>query len=457
MVKKEAGRIPPFRRIKNFFLHLKIANKILLGSFPLFILIVVTGVFALVNIERLSGINANIVLSDIPLLNIADALTENLYSMELHANRFVILRNPEIKKLFEETTEEFTKRLQGIGSISGENGKIVEKLAVFHKEYTDIFKDWFTSLENSGTEQKDYNRILLEKQKGLLSSIEDMKSRIITAQKEKIETASHIGFKAFRTVAVLGFLSIFVGVVSAWIITRHISGTISRLKDATGAISKGKFDLVPEVRSQDELGELVQSFADMAVRLKRLEEMYLDANPLTHLPGGVAIDNILKKRIEAGQKIAFCLIDLDNFKVFNDRYGYARGNMVIINTARVIENAVARFGSKECFFGHIGGDDFVLMASIDRYDKICRFVVGEFDKMVVKEYSSEDRKKGYVYQKSRQGKLMKYPIMTLSIGVVTNEKIPFEHIVQVGERAAEMKNYAKSRKGSFFAVDRRKD
>lgn len=458
MVTKKSGRISLFRRIKNFFLHLKIADKILLGSFPLFILIVVTGVFALVNIERLSGINTNIILSDIPLLNTADALIENIYSMELHANRYVILKNPDIRNIFEESSREFSKRLQGIGSIPGEgNGKLVDDLSVLHEEYTGVFVEWFESLEKSVDTRKDYNRLILEKQKELLSVIEQVKSRVVTAQKEKTQTASRIGFKAFRIVAVLCFLSIIVGVGSAWVITRNISGTVSRLKEATGAISKGKFDAVPESQSRDELGELVQSFANMAERLKRLEEMYLDANPLTRLPGGIAVDNVLKKRIETGKKTAFCLIDLDDFKIFNDRYGYARGNTVIKNTANIIEKAVTRHGSKEGFFGHIGGDDFVVIAPISRYEKICRQIMEEFDKMVVKLYSPEDRKKGHVIQKSRQGELRKYPIMTVSIGVVTNENVPFKHVVQVGERAAEMKNFAKSQKGSLFAVDRRKE
>jgi len=204
------------------------------------------------------------------------------------------------------------------------------------------------------------------------------------------------------------------------------------------------------------LGELSRSFSDMAIRLKRLEEMYLDTSPLTHLPGGIAIENILKKRIDSGILFAFCLIDLDNFKAYNDHYGYARGNQVIKNTAQIIEKAVKKHGTDETFYGHIGGDDFVVISSVDHYAKICRFIVNEFDKAVDKLYDPKDLGQGAIIRISRKGVKKKFPIMTISIGVVTNRKMQLKHVVQVGEIAAEVKNYAKSKPGSLYFVDRRK-
>jgi diguanylate cyclase (GGDEF)-like protein len=247
-----------------------------------------------------------------------------------------------------------------------------------------------------------------------------------------------------------------IGLGAALTITRNISGAIIRLKNATQEISEGKFDYTPEINNQDELGELSQSFSDMALRLKRLEEMYLDTNPLTHLPGGIAIDNVLKKRINSGSMFAFCLVDLDNFKAYNDHYGYARGNQVIKNTAEIIENAVEKHGTSKTFCGHIGGDDFVVISSIDSYAKICRFIVKEFDKTIDKLYDSKDMKNGCITRKTRKGKQEKFPIMTVSIGVVTNKRRKLKHVVQVGEIAADVKNYAKSKPGSLYYVDRRK-
>ena len=250
--------------------------------------------------------------------------------------------------------------------------------------------------------------------------------------------------------------TILIGLGAALTITRNISGAIIRLKNATQEISKGKFDYSPEIHNQDELGELSHSFSEMAKRLKRLEEMYLDTNPLTHLPGGIAIENVLKKRINSDNLFAFCLVDLDNFKAYNDHYGYARGNQVIKNTAQIIEKAVKKHGTDETFYGHIGGDDFVVISSADRFAKICEFIVDRFDKTVDKLYDPKDKKKGFITRKTRKGKVEKFPLMTVSIGVVTNEKRQLKHVVQVGEIAAEVKNYAKSKPGSLYYVDRRK-
>jgi diguanylate cyclase (GGDEF)-like protein len=247
-----------------------------------------------------------------------------------------------------------------------------------------------------------------------------------------------------------------IGLGAALAITKNISGAIIRLKDATQEISEGKFDYTPEIHHQDELGELSSAFSEMALRLKHLEEMNLDTNPLTRLPGGKAIDNELQERLDSGSLFAFCLVDLDNFKAFNDRYGYARGNQVIRNSADIIDKAVKKYGKDTTFCGHIGGDDFAVISSVDQYAKICKFIVGAFDKMVDKMYDPEDIEKGFITRTTRQGKEERFPIMTVSIGVVTNKRRKLRHVVQVGEIAAEVKNYAKSKPGSLYYVDRRK-
>jgi diguanylate cyclase (GGDEF)-like protein len=190
--------------------------------------------------------------------------------------------------------------------------------------------------------------------------------------------------------------------------------------------------------------------------LKKLEEMYLDANPLTHLPGGIAIENVLKKRIKNRVAFAFCLVDLDHFKVFNDHYGYGTGNKVIITTSHIIEKSVELYGSKNDFVGHIGGDDFVIITSHQHYKKICQFVVKTFDDKIPQFYEKKDLKKGFIKAISRAGKQEKFPIMSISIAVVTNKKQKFRHHIQVSEVAAELKNYVKSYPYSLFLEDRRK-
>jgi diguanylate cyclase (GGDEF)-like protein len=229
------------------------------------------------------------------------------------------------------------------------------------------------------------------------------------------------------------------------------------LKLSTWEISEGKFDHLPEVRNRDELGELSQAFQRMAERLKTLEEMSLDANPLTHLPGNVAIEGIVNKRLKEEAPLVFCQLDLSHFKAFNDRYGYARGNEVIKATAKTVSEAVKANGEEGSFVGHIGGDDFVVITSPEKYEKICLSIIDAFDKMIPDLYDPEDRQRGCIQGETRQGEKVSFPIMTLAIAVVTSQIRRLQNNIQVGEIAAELKRYAKSFPRSIFVVDRRRD
>ncbi|MGH7890365.1 MAG: GGDEF domain-containing protein, partial [Thermodesulfobacteriota bacterium] len=207
--------------------------------------------------------------------------------------------------------------------------------------------------------------------------------------------------------------------------------------------------------NHDELGELSQAFSEMAKRVKALEEMYLDANPLTKLPGSIAIENIIKKRLDAGSPMAFCFVDIDSFKSFNDRYGYVRGNELLKFTAKTIEAKVAEHCAEGDLVGHIGGDDFVFVTPLERFEKTCADIIEEFDKKIPDFYDLEDRDRGYITGVTRQGEEVSFPILTLSIVVVTNRRREIESHIQVGEIAAELKSYAKSLRGSVSVVDRR--
>ncbi len=165
---------------------------------------------------------------------------------------------------------------------------------------------------------------------------------------------------------------------------------------------------------------------------------------------------MLKKRLDAGRQVAFCLIDLDNFKAFNDRYGYTRGNTLIKATATIIEKETARYGSGDDFVGHIGGDDFMIITTPQKCEEVCKAIIKEFDNQVGDFYDPEDRANGHIVSKTRQGKKMCFPFMTISIAVVTNEQRGKINQIEIGEIAAELKEHAKSLPGSVFVVDRRR-
>ena len=444
-------------KTKRKYLRLNIANKMLLGFLPLFILTVLMAAYALASLGRLNGINKSIVQGDIPLLRSMDKMIGSIYSQELHGNRYMILKSVENMELYENEKLEFKNQVIILSNLPGKNQNVIDRLSFLHEEYNSIFKDWFKSLDLPVSDQSISKKPIEEKQNELIGFIREISDKTSSELDEKTQTASLIGSKSSRIFLVFCIFSILIGLGAALAITRNISGAIIRLKNATQEISKGKFDYTPEIHNQDELGELSHSFSEMAKRLKSLEEMYLDTSPLTHLPGGIAIENILKKRINSGSLFSFCLVDLDNFKAYNDHYGYARGNQVIKNTAQIIEKAVKKHGTDETFYGHIGGDDFVVISSVDHYVKICKFIVDRFNKNVEKLYDAKDLRRGFIIHKTRKGREQKFPVMTISIGVVTNQKRKLKHVVQVGEIAAEVKNYAKSKPGSLYYVDQRKD
>ena len=180
----------------------------------------------------------------------------------------------------------------------------------------------------------------------------------------------------------------------------------------------------------------------------------VSVHPTTRLPGTNHIARDMQARLEANERFAVCYADLDHFKEFNDRYGYAFGDGVIRVLSRILRDMV-RGHAPGGFVGHIGGDDFIFNVSLEYLEVTCDAIIQVFDELIPYQYTEEDRKAGYFLGKDRRGNIHRIPLMALSIGVVTNQFQEFEHTGQISELAAEMKGYAKSLPGSKYVVDRR--
>ena len=180
-------------------------------------------------------------------------------------------------------------------------------------------------------------------------------------------------------------------------------------------------------------------------------------HPSTRLPGTIEIELEMTRRIAANVRFAVCYADLDHFKEYSDRYSYYDGDRVIRILSRILHDCVKGLCGEDGFVGHIGGDDFIFILPMANINETCGTVVEVFDTLIPFQYSEQDRRAGYYFGKDRRGQLRKVPLMTLSVGVVTNERREFTHAGQVSELATEMKSYAKSLHGSVFAVDRRSD
>lgn len=183
----------------------------------------------------------------------------------------------------------------------------------------------------------------------------------------------------------------------------------------------------------------------------------LQVNPSTRLAGGDAISHAISARIDRGILFAACYADLDHFKEFNDRYGYAKGDQVIRSLAQLLDDTVQQTAGTDGFVGHIGGDDFLFLVPLDLTTETCELLIRTADDILPRRYSAHDRHAGYFFGKDRRGRLDRVPLMTLSIGVVTNERRRFTSAAQVSDLATEMKTYAKTLPGSVWAMDRRSD
>ncbi len=181
----------------------------------------------------------------------------------------------------------------------------------------------------------------------------------------------------------------------------------------------------------------------------------VSVHPTTRLPGTVQIERDIAERLRTEELFACCYADLDHFKEFNDRYGYNHGDGVILIVSRILRDVV-RGHSKTGFVGHIGGDDFIFNVPVGKFQGCCDDILEIFDLLMPFQYTAEDRERGFFIGKDRRGEEYQVPLMTLSIGVVTNQHRRLAHPAEISELATEMKAYAKTFQGSVCVVDRRR-
>ena len=179
-------------------------------------------------------------------------------------------------------------------------------------------------------------------------------------------------------------------------------------------------------------------------------------SPLTKLPGNLPIQSEMKKRLLRKQEFAVLYFDLDNFKAYNDTYGFLGGDEIIKQTAKIITKNVNADDNNHNFVGHIGGDDFVALVANSNYETMCQNIILEFDTKILNYFSEEDQERGYLEVPNRKGIIEEFPLVSISIGVVEVSKSRFSNILEIGEVGAQVKHLAKVTPGSAYAINRRK-
>lgn len=179
-------------------------------------------------------------------------------------------------------------------------------------------------------------------------------------------------------------------------------------------------------------------------------------SPLTGLPGNVQIQTEMKKRLLNKETFAMFYFDLDNFKAYNDVYGFANGDEIIKFTARTITKFIHQVPEGNAFIGHIGGDDFVAITNPTNYDKVCQNIITEYDKFVVDFYNQEDVDRGFVEVANRRGIIEQFPITSISIAVLEVDTKIYKSSLEIGEVASQIKHKAKAILGSTYVINKRK-
>jgi len=236
------------------------------------------------------------------------------------------------------------------------------------------------------------------------------------------------------------------------ILLRHIPIIMltgkGEVHDRIGGIEAGADDYIVKPFDPSEL------MARIKMILKRTVSS-LDANPLSHLPGNASIMEEFQNHIDSKDTFAVGYADLDKFKVYNDVYGFEKGDEVIREMARILIKVVREIGGSSSFVGHIGGDDFVFIVDDNLIDKACQKIVDSFDNKISTFYIKKDFEAGHISGKDRQGNEERFGLLAVSIGIVSNTSHQITHVAQISEIAAELKKYAKSIDGSNFVRDKR--
>jgi diguanylate cyclase (GGDEF)-like protein len=385
--------------------------------------------------------------TDLVFISNLQRLRESLVAQERYAGKFLILGSSEFRDFFNSRSQEFWKILNAM-----QREKNIPELPSLSALYTKYQAASIEVFANKESDPQPMQKVGVQ----TLAAIDAISVNEQKRLNSKLEDADRREESTLNLTLILSFTGFLLATAVAVFVTYSISSAIRKLKTATHRIAEGEFDYDPQIPEGDEIGDLARDFTHMAVRLKELEQMSLDASPLTRLPGNIAIERILNKRLLSDEPFAVCYADLDNFKAYNDRYGYIKGSELIKLTGEIIYEEASKYGGVDCFIGHVGGDDFVLVLSEDNFDQVCDAITARFDREIVAHYSTEDAERGAIEGKDRYGVQRIFPLMTISIAVLVCQQGEYDSAVEIARTAAQIKDHVKVQPGSNYFVNRRK-
>ena len=429
----------------NFFPRLTLIQKMIISFVVSSLFLLAALIYSVAGMGSMHRIQVGIARNDLAAATATISLHELLLAQERLVGRYQILRHPEFRDLYIRNSARF---LEGLTQLRQMNqGPALAMLVSDYDAYTDLVEKLFAAAPVSASDMR-LRATRVEK------AIDQLRTEQKNSLERKLREADD---QESRTVAISIGLAIG-GVVSACVIAflmiYSFASSIGKLQRATHRIAAGDFNHDPGIPFGDEIGTLAQDFSRMAERLKELEQISLDASPLTRLPGNIAIERSLNRRLRERATFVMCYMDLDNFKSYNDRYGYIKASELLKETARLIYEAVLRQNDPEAFVGHIGGDDYVAIVGAGKADAVCREIISDFDALIPRYYSDEDRSAGAINGIDRYGVPRVFPLVSISIAALACHPGDYATAAEIATVAAEVKDRVKVASGSNYVIIR---
>lgn len=374
-------------------------------------------------------------------------LRNSLIAQESYAGKYAIFGSEEFRELFMSRNKDFLDAIVMLKTLGHQNNALTLKR--LNNQYMVAADRLFAA---HGSDTAELTTIAMK----TFVVLDEIQNSQKSSLQLLIADVSRQEQTTLRWTLGLALSGLLLAILIAIAFTHKTFSAVRKLQKATHRIAEGDFAYDPQIPSGDELGDLAEDFSRMASRLKELEQMSLDASPLTRLPGNIAIERIIERRINDKERFALCYADLDSFKSYTDSYGYAKGSELIKLSGEIIYNAVKSINDKSAFVGHIGGDDFIMVLATDKAEAVCKTVIAAFDAEVMKHYSAEDLAKGGIEGEDRYGVHRFFPLMTISIAVIINEPGDYSTSVELAKTAADIKDYVKEKPGSNYLISHRR-
>lgn len=279
-----------------------------------------------------------------------------------------------------------------------------------------------------------------------------LRERVIVASIEMTSIDRQLGY-LYRQSLILGFMVLLLHLLYAWYLWYTVLRPLKKILRGTEEVARGTLDVRITIPERNELGQMARAFNEMSVAVVRMQNEAKSSNPLTELPGNPVIAERLSKDID--RPIAVLYIDLDNFKAFNDHYGFTRGDEALLYTRDTLVQSADSFPGT--FVGHQGGDDFVIVATLSQGIPLAEEIIREFDAHKAHLFDPNDMKRGYIVGVDRTGSEQRFPLLSISIAIVTTEHRKFSHPGEIAGIAAEIKQQVKKVEGSAWLSDLRRD